>query len=279
VWRAQVGKGPRWIWGERTLYLGWIALALAVIGIVELCRRSRWQLCAAYASLMFAAFALSLGPPVDADAGSWNWFSAIAWIPGLGAFRAPARFALLMLFGLSVLAAFGANMLERASAQVRILLLAALPLMLSEWYVVGFPGGKPSPFPVPAIYHVDAIQTAHAIVSLPDYRGTQAWFKGADYLYFSTAHWRPIVNGFGRAEPPDHGHVISQMNAFPGPNNARAMRRLGVEYVVFHAARLGVEGADVERSVLSTGEYDLVTRIGSDYLFKVRPTAPPGIVR
>ena len=107
---------------------------------------------------------------------------------------------------------------------------------------------------VPAIYHVDAIRSAQAIVSLPDYRGTPAWFKGADYLYFSTAHWRPIVNGFGRAEPADYSHVISHMNAFPGPNNANTMRRLGVEYVVLHAARLQGGGEDVERSVLSTGD-------------------------
>ena len=279
VWRAQVGRGPRWIWGERTLFLGWIALALAIAGIVELFRRSRWQLCFAYASLTLVAFALSLGPPAGADAGSWNVFSALASMPGVGAFRAPARFALLVILGLSVLAAFGANMLDRATVQTRILLLAAIPVMLSEWYVVGFPGGKPSPFMVPAIYHVDAIRSAQAIVSLPDYRGTPAWFKGADYLYFSTAHWRPIVNGFGRAEPADYSHVISHMNAFPGPNNANTMRRLGVEYVVLHAARLQGGGEDVERSVLSTGEYDLVSRIGSDYLFKVRPTAPPGTVR
>ena len=108
---------------------------------------------------------------------------------------------------------------------------------LTALAIVGFPAGKPQPFRVPAVYRISALSSAHALVSLPDYRGETNWYAGADYLYFSTAHWRPIVNGFGRAEPPDHPHVISHMKAFPGPNNARTMRELGVEYVVFHAAR------------------------------------------
>src|SRR5439155_20287525 len=32
-------KGPRWIWGELTLYLGWTTLALAAIGAIGSVRR------------------------------------------------------------------------------------------------------------------------------------------------------------------------------------------------------------------------------------------------
>jgi len=145
-----------------------------------------------------------------------------------------------------------------------------LPLMLVEWYVVGFPSGKPQPFPIPAIYRLPALQAAHAIVSLPDYRGTRQWYSGADYLYFSTAHWRPIVNGFGRAEPPEHRHLISHMMAFPGPNNVKTMRHFGVEYVVFHAARYR-DGDAMAEAATRDREYELVGRIGTDYLFRIRP--------
>jgi hypothetical protein len=47
-----------------------------------------------------------------------------------------------------------------------------LPIMLREWFVVGFPLGKPQPFEVAAIYRVPELQQARALVSLPDYRGT-----------------------------------------------------------------------------------------------------------
>ena len=144
-----------------------------------------------------------------------------------------------------------------------------MPLMMSEWYVVKFPGGRPQPFEVPAIYRTEALETARAIVSLPQYRGAAQWFRGADYLYFSTAHWRPTVNGFGRAEPPDYAHIVSHMNAFPGPNNARTMRSLGIEYVVLHASRYADGAATIIRDALSSPDYRLVNRIDTDYLFRV----------
>ena len=60
------------------------------------------------------------------------------------------------------------------------------------------------------------------------------------------------------------------MNAFPGPNNARKMRELGVEFLVLHGARYPGGVDEVVRVAMDTGEYDLVRRVGSDYLFRVR---------
>jgi hypothetical protein len=145
--------------------------------------------------------------------------------------------------------------------------------MLSEWFVVRFPSGKPQPFPVPAIYKVAALSTARALVSLPQYRATRDWFLGADYLYFSTAHWRPIVNGFGRAEPPGYPRLVSHINAFPGPNNARTMRTTGIDYIVLHSSRYPDGASAILKDAVTNDEYDLVARIGADYLFRVRPTA------
>jgi hypothetical protein len=266
-WETHVGRAPRWIWGERTLFVGWIALALGVLGIVQLAASRRWRVLGMYLSLTIIGFALSLGP---SRAGSWTPFSLLAGLPALGAFRAPARFALLVLLGLSVLVAFGVRFLQARAGRSAIAVVALLPLMLGEWYVVAFPAGKPQPLRVPAIYRVPAVLSAHALVSLPDYDGEADWWAGADYLYFSTAHWRPIVNGYGRAEPPDHRHVISHMKAFPGPNNARSLRELGVDYVVFHAARFP-DGVAVAQAAARMEEYQVVGQIGTDYLFRVRP--------
>jgi hypothetical protein len=272
LWLGHVGPSPRWIWGENTLFVGWIALGLAALGAVQLSTLRRWSLLGAYLSLTLVAFALSLGP---SRAGTWTPFSVFASLPAMGAFRAPARFALLVLLGLSMLVAFGIQFLQKRPGRARFAVVALLPLMLAEWYVVGFPAGKPQPYPVPSIYLTAPVQTAHALVSLPDYRDARDWFQGADYLYFSTAHWRPIVNGFGRAEPPEQAHVISHMMAFPGPNNARTMRQLGIDYVVFHAARYP-DGAAIAEMARRMSEYELVVRIGTDYLFRVRPATGEG---
>ena len=271
VWLDRFGAGPRWIWGERTVFLGWTALALALCGaIVGVRRRSR--LAAFYLLLALAALALSLGPAAAGGGATWRPFDLLARLPAVNAFRAPARFALLVLLGVSVLVAIAADALQSRFPRVsRLALALLLPLMLSEWYVVGFPNGKPQPFDIAPIYRDPHLRTARAIVSLPDYRATAEWWAGSDYLLYSMAHWRPIVNGFGRSEPPEHFRVVSHMRAFPGPNNVRTMRRLGVEYLVLHAERYGSGVDEVLRVAMAMPEYTLVARVGQDYLFRVNP--------
>ena len=275
VWLARLGAGPRWIWGERTVFLGWTALALGLVGVYA-GLRSRVRLTGFYLLIAIVALALSLGPAVTRPEEGWRAFDLLARLPGLGGFRAPARFAQLVLLALSAFVALAVAALQsRFPRRGAIAAALLLPVMLSEWYVVGFPLGKPQPFGVPPIYRVPELRQARAIVSLPEYRGTPNWPLGSDYLFFSTAHWRPIVNGYGRSEPPNHFQVVSHMQAFPGPNNARTMRHLGVEYLVLHGGRFEEGVEEGVRVAAETGEYELVARIGSDYLFRVIPARVP----
>lgn len=271
-WIANGGRGPRWIWGEQTLYLGWTAIALGLAGLVALRDRRKLHAAGPFLLLLCLALMLSFGP-----SRGWSAFEWLARIPGVDAFRVPARFAWLVLLALAVFVALGVDLLMRRLGRGgTALAVALLPVMLSEWFVVKFPGGTPQPHEIPAIYRHPALADARGLVSLPDYRDRPDWYFGADYFYYSTAHWRPIVNGFGRSEPPDHQRVVSHMNAFPGPNNARTMRRLEIDFVVLHAARMAGD-LDVE-AVKTSPHYDLVAQIDSDYLFKVRPAAGPGDV-
>jgi hypothetical protein len=269
-WLARGGSGPRWIWGERTLFIGWLALALSAIGTFELWRLRKLETLAFAGVMTILGFTLSLGPALTRTGESWSLFSALMSIPGIGAFRAPARFALLVLLGVSVLGAFGMLALRRLPRS-GLVLAAVVPAMLGEWHVVAFPGGKPQTLPVPAIYRAEAIANARAIASLPSYRGTRDWYFEPDYLYFSTVHWRPIVNGYGRTDPPEHPHTVSHLLAFPGPNNARTMRTLGVDGIVVHAARYPDGGRELLAAALGSPEYRLVSRVGTDYLFAVLP--------
>lgn len=273
LWLQRIGPGPRWIWGENTIYIGWTALSLALAGIV-FGFRARPGVTGFYLLLVLAGVAFSFGPSTGGSGDGWRPFDWLGVVPGLAAFRAPARFAVIVLFGLSVLVAGAvAAAYARRPRATAIAGAIVLPMMLSEWYVLGFPLGKPQPYTTPLIYQTPELATARALVSLPEYRGTPQWPLGSDYLFHSMTHWRPIVNGYGRAEPPNHPHVISHMMAFPGPNNARTMRRLGVEYVVFHGGRFGPGATEIVHEAFRIGEYDLVARIGSDYLFRVKP--PP----
>jgi hypothetical protein len=269
-WRTYVDGRPRSIYGETTLFAGWIALGLGLAGVIALVRDNRvtrraWM----FPVLAAAGFLLSLGPAPPLLGGPllapFGW---LASLPGFNGMRAPARFALVCMLGLSGLAALGASSLSaRWGRRGRMFVAALVPLMLAEWFVVGFPAGKPEVHTVPAIYRTAEVRSARALASLPEYRDRQDWFRGGDYLYYSTAHWRPIVNGFGRSEPPNQTEVIAKVRAFA--SDPGAVAALGVQYVVVHAARLSRE----ERAIIDTARANpgcrLVNRIGDDYLFEM----------
>ncbi len=270
---------PRWIWGETTLYLGVVALVFTALGIVALAvpgfkrRFPQFPRAAAifFPALGVVALLLSLGPLASHVPASWMPFTWLSKVPGLGGFRAPARFALLVVLAMSVLAAAGAAWMHRRFPVAgRIATLVLIPLMLSEWYLVAFPGGKPQPAPIPSVYRYLAHVPAHAVVSLP--LGNESdWTREADYLYYSTAHWHPIVNGFGRTEPVGHRSVANNMRAFAGPNSARTMRRLGIDYVVLHSDRLPEGPVMLQEALQNQADFRLVNRDGHDYLFEVVP--------
>jgi hypothetical protein len=269
-WKAHIDARPRPIYGEQTLFAGWIALTLGLIGLLTLVRGAQAPPAAWVCPvLVVVGFLLSLGPsPLLLGGPALAPFGWLASLPGFSGMRAPGRFAMLAMMGLSGLAALGAAAIKGRLGRFGAICVAALiPLMLVEWFVVGFGAGKPQVHPIPPIYQTPQVRSARAIASLPEYRDRSDWPKGGDYLYYSTAHWRPIVNGFGRTEPPGQAAVVQAVRDFAlDPRPARA---LGIQYIVVHAARLeGAERGLVE-AALANPLCRLATQIGDDYLFEL----------
>jgi hypothetical protein len=269
-WLAHVDDRPRWIWGEQTLFAGWTVLALSLVGLTELWRR-RSSAPRGWVLLLLAVvgFFMSLGPSPPLLGGSalapYAWLSML---PGVGGMRASARFAVLVTLGLAGLAALGAERLRRdGAARGRVAVLAAVPLMGVEWFVVDFPAGPPRPLDIPAVYRSDEVRSARALLSLPDAFGTPLWYVEADYLYFSTAHWRPIVNGFGRGFPPGHADLVDIARRFPA--TAPTLRAFGVQYVVVHAARYPRMADTPVAAAMSHPSVRLVRQFDTDYLFEL----------
>jgi len=268
-------KGPRWIWGELTVYLGWITLALACAGVVvsmrsrdPLVRRARF-----FIVLGAIAAVLALGPsPSEVASGSFGWspFGLLARVPGLSLFRIPARYTELVNLALAMLAAIACAALHRRFGRAgRAVTIALTVALLSEFYVVNFPGGGPLPFTVPAVYKYIATLSPGAVLSLPDYARTPLWFEEANYSYFSTAHWHPAVNGDSREFPPAFVEFTDRVKQFPDPAAAAAMRGAGVKYVVLHAGQRGAE--DLLAPAEASADFRLLVRFDRDYLFEVAP--------
>jgi hypothetical protein len=268
-------KGPRWIWGELTVYLGWVTFLLGAAGAsVALrtrdasLRRTRF-----FIALGVVAGALALGPSArEVAAGSFGWspFGILARVPGVSLFRIPARYTELVNLALAVLAAAALTAMHRRFGRAaRVVSIAAMVLLLAESYLVDFPGGPPQPLPIPPVYKYIATLPAGAVLSLPDFANTPLWFEEADYQYFSTAHWHPIVNGDSREWPPQFLKLTARLKTFPDAVAASAMRDVGVRYVVVHTARAGTES--LIAPARASGDFRLLVRFDRDYLFEIVP--------
>jgi hypothetical protein len=270
-WFNSVNDSPRWIFGEQTLFVGWLALLLAAVGFVQLVRRENawsrraWIFPALGITGLVISFGQSLPLIGTTSLAPFNWLAAL---PGLDGLRAPARFAVVTMLGVSGLAAIAIDSIEQQIKTCgRLLIATVVPLMLLEWFVVDFPAGKPMAQQVPAIYSTPEVQNARALVSLPDYRGTDEWFRGADYLYFSTSHWRPIVNGFGRTAPPGYEAILDIVRAFPG--SVPAIGALGIQYVIVHGDRFDDGAKPMLAAAQNRSDSRLIAQIGNDYLFEI----------
>jgi hypothetical protein len=205
------------------------------------------------------ALTLSFGPS-SSELGPFDLFSSL---PGMDLLRAPARFALLVMMGIALLAAIGTS--GTKSRAIVVLLVAAI---LAESFVVNFPSGKPQPFPTPPVYMQLASRPAGALLSLPTYRGTPEAFRETDYLLFATQHWRPIVNGFGRQEPPSHSRRMDVLARFPESEALQLMRALGIRHVILHTRRAS-ELADRVRQASESNSLRLITAAEGDFLFEI----------
>jgi hypothetical protein len=268
-------KGPRWIWGELTLYVGWITLALAFGGALVAVRGRTAQTRALrfFIVLALVALALAAGPNAREIADNrWHWsaFGVLAHIPGADLFRAPARFALLLTLAMAALAGgFCAHLHERYGRYGRIFAIVAIPFLLSEFFVVDFPGGQPSPTPIPAVYRKVAALPPAPLVSLPDYAATSAWYDEPDYQLFSTVHWRPIANGYSRAAPSDFSRRMARLSAFPNAPAIDEARHLGIRYVILHTDKYP-GGPDAAERAMRAANVRLLARFRSDYLFEIQ---------
>jgi hypothetical protein len=275
------GLPARRVGAERAHFLGLVTIALALGGVARFCwlaRRRRgdeessvdvlWGGYFLLVAIVGAGF--SFGP---GESGSPRLFDLISNAPVLNLFRVPSRFAVLVVFATAGLAALGFAGLQRMGRRVALIAGPLLvPVMLLEWAVVPPANAKPQPDVTPPIYQFVSTLNVHALVSLPCYRGGPSAPLDADYMLYSTTHWRPIVNGYVRAEPRGLGWVVGAVNAFPGPNSAIRMRRLGIDYVIVHTGRYADGAVDILREAFASRDFQLVTLIGGDYLFRVLAT-------
>lgn len=268
----------------------WTMAAAAAV-LLASSPRARWMARSTWRSpivfwvvVVVVAGWLSLGPQPHAFGRPLNAPSLYAplyhHVPGFDGLRVPARFAVLVLLGLSVLAGFGTRDLMRRGARAGVLPALAL-VFLAESAAVPLPLNLtsadrllPPParvYPLadaPALYrHIAALPSGTVLVELPF--GDTSW--ELQYVYYSTVHWRPLLNGYSGGFPDSYLTLRSYLD---DPRRApaeawSALRGSGATHLVLHElAYRAPELAEVRGWLEANGAQPL-ERFGASVLYQL----------
>jgi hypothetical protein len=222
---------------EHQMFPGMVLVLLAAFGFGRHLRSDAQPVAWTAAILVGTGALLSFGPD------GWGWLYAMLHdnLFGFHAFRAPARFAVIAVSGLALLAALGMRTLIeirlRHMAGVLLALLcleyvnAPLPLVaapprrtdVGQWLAVEPRDGAVLHLPI----GVDIENTRHMVQSLE--------------------HWRPLVNGYSGQRPAFFASLVETLMDIPSPTSFSLLRELDVRFVVSASP---LAGAGHQRSPL-----------------------------
>lgn len=212
--------------GERRLFPGFAAIALALVGVWSITKSPTHRLTTfAYLLGLLIAFDISLGFNGITYRVLYEFF-----LPFRG-LRIPARNGIIVGFSLAVLAGFGAARIRRPA------LLAAIGAVLVAEYLSR---------PIPMMTIPQQMPPAYADV-LRDNAGnpTAAIFEfpvsshdDPTYMYYSTFHWQHLVNGYSGFFPPSYIFLVNAVENIPDDESIHAIKSHGTRYLLVHGERL-----------------------------------------
>jgi hypothetical protein len=236
-----------------------------------------------------ACFVLSLGPlphvlgtPLP-DQGPYRWL--YDYVPGFDGVRAPARLGMLFALFLAVLASLGVRTIEQ---RVRRASLITIPLALLFFYEataapilmnvssdangLARPPGRMIPGPGTLdIYH--AVNRLPANIILAEFPFGDPSYD-LRYMYYSTTHWRRLLNGYSGGFPNSHIRAREVLGALPDRRHDEAWALLMSQQIthalVHEGSFLGDAGARVSSWLESRGARE-IAMAGEDRLFELRP--------
>ena len=254
------------------LFPGVVTLALAAVGVLR--RRSG----APYATRRMLAAVAGVGLVLSLGSFTPVYGWAYQLVPPLQGLRAVHRFGVLVVFSLSVLAGIAFSAMARpASARGRTLVLVVLLALATAESFHGV-GSYPR-FDHAGRVHRYLAESSWpgAVAELPIYERRE-FHRNARYLLASTAHWRPLLNGFGGFAPPDFDDTARLTGMFPSVLAVAWLQDVGVGYVVMHTDRY----ADSHVRALSgrlEKRRDLVLEVasGTTRLYRIRRERSRGV--
>jgi hypothetical protein len=152
--------------------------------------------------------------------------------------RVPARFGMLVMLTIAVLAGYGASRLmsrlRTSAARTACLGLMTAGLMIDAWPRFDTLPMWEAP---PSIYR--SLPASAVLFEFPVHPGPDRFGENLPYMYFSLWHWRPMVNGYSGFNPRDYAATLEGTRGFPGEPALDYLRSAGVTHVTVHCRLWG----------------------------------------
>jgi hypothetical protein len=252
----------RFLEGSTALFPGITAILLAGVAIVAKpgLKDPRIRMAAAIGA---AGLALSFGPALPGYALLYRW------LPLLQGVRGAARFGFLALVAVAVLAGFGVAALRaRHGSRAWWPVLAALLIVAVNVEALRAPLVFRPYDGVPRIYDSLRDPSVQAVAEFPFFHG-DAILRNAPYVLNSTAHWKPLVNGYSGFVPRSFPAIADALGDFPGDRSRAELQRLGVSHVVIHLDAYGDRADEMAAAVQATPWLALVASGNQIRIYRV----------
>jgi hypothetical protein len=166
--------------------------------------------------------------------------------------RAAARFGNLFLLGTAMLAGIGLA-LWRPQTVVAAALVAAVNIeaLQAPFTYKPFTG-------IPDLYRLIAVEPGHVVVAEQPFFPRSAIFQNSPYVLASTAHWRPLMNGYSGYTPASYQRYADAFWYFPEDWAIQAMKDAGVTHVVVHAAAYHKEHMEILPVLARRPDFELM---------------------
>lgn len=170
----------------------------------------------------------------------YGWLYAV--FPPLAGLRAAARFGVLFMLGSAVLGGIGLAALRRQAGASRLMTVtAAVLVVLVNVEALHAPFQYRLFNGIPGIYAMLADEPGPVVLIEVPFYPPHAVFENAEYMLNSTAHWRPLMNGYSGYTPGSYRDYAEVFWYFPDSAAVDAIRAAGATHLVVHPDRFGPE--------------------------------------
>ncbi|HMC76522.1 MAG TPA: hypothetical protein VKH34_05305 [Vicinamibacterales bacterium] len=244
TWSGRFFKDP-----VDSFFPGFVALGLSMTAVVLAVRRRQAPGDPLRARILMllavgaAGAILSLGTATPI----YGWLFAV--FPPMQGLRAAARFGNLFLLAIAVLAGLGlAAILPPEGGthmktgtrgfrlQAKGTWLAILLIVLVNAEALRAPFTYARFDGIPGIYRLLAAEPGPVVLVEQPFFPRWAIFQNGHYVLASTAHWRPLMNGYSGYTPDSYQRYADSFWYFPQPWAIDAMKNAGVTHVMVHVA-------------------------------------------